>query len=722
MTLDDIIASFPHLTGDSIAIGFRAEGEPDVYLQWVNGGYVHMFGYSSEEAIGQPVSWVHDPEHGQDFVAQVRPKFDAGERVASGETYCWTKSGERIWTSVMIFVVPVEGGRYNVALYRDHSALKGRELAAEAALSERDSAVREHKDLQSRLIAAINAVPDPLAIWDSNFRLVVCNRAFSPRILGRKVSLPAGTRVEDVLRLASYSGQFAEAVGNEENWATTAIADVRNGPIRHTTRFSDGAVHSVISHHPPNGDTLVLSVNITDLENEKLQRDSYAKQLEQANELAQFQSLHDELTGLKNRRHLAEALQKNIQRRAREGGHIAVLHIDLDRFKQINDTRGHAVGDSVLQTVADRISDVIQDSDDLARIGGDEFVVLRYCETEEDIPTRLGTRIVEVLSKPILHGGKELRIGASVGIAATTFSEQDDLLTDSDIALYKAKSTGRGCVCLFEQADFDAMARTKQLSDEVLRALECREFVPFYQVQVDAATKSIVGLEALARWQHPDRGIVMPDEFLPIAEDLNVVDQIDQMIFDMALQEGIERFADDFAPALSFNVSHKRLMSRDLINAAERAKLYRGGVSFELLESIFLDDTDESARLQLDALRDSGVQIEVDDFGSGHASIIALEQVAPHRLKIDRRLVSSVTASRRSAGMVQAIVSLGRSLDIAVTAEGVETRRQADLLHKLGCDRLQGFYFGRPKPMSKIVFETAWEPGASMPRQVDLGF
>lgn len=708
-TLDEILSSFTSLAGDAICVGLCGREDDEAKVLWINEAYTGLFGYTPQDVLGKDVKVVNDPAHYRAFPDTVQPAFNAGDHHFQSETYCLTKHGKRVWTSVMIFVVPTDGGRYSVATYRDLSLLKQREREFEAALSERDSAIGQVERVQDRLLTAINGLAGPFAIWDKDYRLVVSNSAFAPSLIDQKEPLAPGTRLEDFLQMAAYSGLFEDAIGNEDAWAEESVLALRSGPINDITRFTNGRVHKAVSYKAANGDTLVVGTDITELETARMARESYAEQLEKAHRIARHQASHDLLTGLGNRRYLNETLDRLCARRRRKGGHIAALHVDLDRFKQINDTRGHAVGDTVLCGVGTRLQRLVDDEDTLTRTGGDEFVILRHC-AEDQMPGvyALADAIVAAFWGPLTVDGTEFRVGASVGLATTIVSEEADLLTDSDIALYKAKSLGRGRVSRFEKSDFREMAETKALSDDMLRGLDAKEIVPFYQVQVNALTGQPVGLEVLARWNHPEHGLVPPDRFLPIAEHLEVVDRIDQAVFETAVEECGAAFRGTLAPSLSFNISHKRLMSRGVLAAAREAATYPGRVAFELLESIFLDEQDDATTMQLDALRDAGVELEVDDFGSGHASIIALEQVDPDRLKIDRRLIAPITISQRSAGMVQAIIDLARALDIKITAEGVETAAHAEILSDLGCDRFQGYYFGRPAPLSDVL--DAWWP------------
>jgi EAL domain-containing protein (putative c-di-GMP-specific phosphodiesterase class I) len=337
-------------------------------------------------------------------------------------------------------------------------------------------------------------------------------------------------------------------------------------------------------------------------------------------------------------------------------------------------------------------------------------VVLRLVGKAGEAPDVLGRRIVEALSRPVSFEGAGLRIGASVGIASTPLSSKNDLLTNADIALYKAKSSGRGSVVTFDEKDFLEMKEARARSDDIQDAIERRAFTPVFQPQIDARSGSIVALEALARWEHPTRGLVGPAEFISTARDLGILNDIDRIIFEKSLDLCREGFEGEMAPGLSFNVSQDRLLSPALIEDIRSAADYPGSIALELLETIIFEDPDAQFHLQLDTLRDLGVSLEIDDFGSGRASIVALEDIAPDRLKIDRRLVSAVASVERSEKLVRAIVDIARALDIGITAEGVETPEQAAMLKAIGCDRLQGFFFGRPMPFKRIVEEYRFAP------------
>lgn len=430
-------------------------------------------------------------------------------------------------------------------------------------------------------------------------------------------------------------------------------------------------------------------------------------ELESARADLEHLARHDPLTGLPNRRYLDSVLAQYAQPQSADNPRIALMHIDLDRFKQINDTLGHAAGDAVLVHVARVLNGLMEPDDFIARIGGDEFVVLsRSPDLDRDQMAAKANRIIADIRQPIPFEHHRCRTGASVGIAMQTSADLPlkQLLVNSDIALYEAKNKGKNRFEFFSQALQDQVVLSKRLADDILRGIEQSEFTAYFQPKVDAKTRQLVGMEALARWLHPLHGALAPSAFLQVAEELNVVTVIDRLVFTEAMaQFNRWRVQGLGIDAVSVNVSMRRLNDRELVDSLRDVQVEPGTVSFELLESIFLDHTDEIVAFNIDSLKALGIDIEVDDFGTGHASIAALVKLQPKRLKLDRQFVTTVEQSAESRRLVSSIVDMAKALNIGVIAEGVETLEQARILQELGCDSLQGYVFSRP--LSAQAFE-----------------
>jgi diguanylate cyclase (GGDEF)-like protein/PAS domain S-box-containing protein len=442
-----------------------------------------------------------------------------------------------------------------------------------------------------------------------------------------------------------------------------------------------------------------------DLQKAKDLAEARNQELEAARESIEHLALHDYLTELPNRRYLDRMLDERSARCRDTGLTLAILHIDLDRFKQINDTLGHRAGDAMLKHAARVLKESVRASDFVARIGGDEFVVLCTIDSSPKKLSNMAARIIRELSKPVRYEGHDCRFGASIGIAAESGKDLDakQLLLNADIALYRAKGAGRNRHEFFSKDARRTIIAAKRLSDEMLLGLERNEFIPFYQLQFHAQTLEVAGVETLARWRHPEHGLLTPGHFLTIAEDLDVVSAIDGLILEKGLADRAAWARDGFVtPKLSVNVSSRRLADPGLGKKLRVQKIEPGILSFELLESISLDDCDDAVLTNLRQLRKLGIDIEIDDFGTGHASIVSLLKLSPRTLKIDRELIRMLPQSAEQRKLVRSIIDIGRSLNILVTAEGVESMDHVRILSDLGCDMLQGYALARPMPAMQI--------------------
>ena len=435
-------------------------------------------------------------------------------------------------------------------------------------------------------------------------------------------------------------------------------------------------------------------------------------ELTRVQEEVRHKAMHDPLTGVANRRYLDSLLAESAERCREEDDWLGVLHIDLDRFKQINDTLGHAAGDAVLAHVAAVLEDHADEEDFVARVGGDEFVVVRTSNADQAELGRLAQVLIEALSQPYIYEGRECWFGASVGIAAMRGDEivSDELLMNADIALYRAKNQGRGCYQHFSNEVQEELIRHKEVADGIRKGLARTEFQPWYQPQISAQTREILGFEALARWHTPDGSVRPPVDFMKVAEDLNVVPRIDEAILARTLADLQAWDAAGLGvPQLSVNVSARRLLDPDLMKNLEPFDLPRGRIAFELLESTFLDDMEEGLVWTIDQLKERGIEIQLDDFGSGHASIVSLVKLGPDVLKIDRQMISAITLDPARLSIVESIISIGHSLGVHVIAEGVETEEQAAILSDLGCHGLQGYLIAPAMPASEVPeFVTSW--------------
>lgn len=450
------------------------------------------------------------------------------------------------------------------------------------------------------------------------------------------------------------------------------------------------------------------------LKRAKLQTEARNNELEAARVRIEHNALHDSLTGLPNRRYLDEVLKRHAPTGYLATGSVALLHMDLDRFKQINDTLGHAAGDAMLIHAAAVLRANCRPDTFVARIGGDEFVVVLSAQEGDAALAAVAERIVRQMRQPVLYEGHECRFGVSIGIAVEDGEAIDvkHLLINADIALYRAKARGRNRFEFFSEALQAEVVNTKRVADEILNGLERNEFVAYYQPQFDAHTLDVVGVEALARWNHPTLGIRAPDAFLSIAEELNVVAVIDRLMLNQALAD--LRTWDESGldvPRASVNVSLRRLHDEDLIPGLQQLGITPGRISFELVESIYLDEGDAIVGWNIEQIKELGIDVEIDDFGTGYASIVSLLKLNPKRLKIDRQFIAPIVSEPGQRRLLSSIIDIGKSMGIEVVAEGVETMEHARILRDLGCDILQGYAFARPMSaadLSLFLAEEKW--------------
>jgi diguanylate cyclase (GGDEF)-like protein len=519
----------------------------------------------------------------------------------------------------------------------------------------------------------------------------------------------------------------------ENSWSSLLLDDDRKEAvedceraIRHGGRYKstfrivlpNGSTRSIravgqVSQTPEGPSLLGLNWDVTDdarlqeeLKRAKSLADARNDQLETANARIEHSSLHDALTDLANRRYLTKHLERLRRDGIAEGKGVAVLHLDLDRFKQVNDTFGHAAGDLLLQRAAELMRSVFRPSDFVARIGGDEFVAVCVAADPDELARTLSADLLTKFRQPLEIGGNRCRTAVSIGIACAANGRGDlhKLLIDADIALYRAKERGRNRYEFFTEAIEAEAVRSKKTADEILTAIDENQFTAYYQPQYDAATLAFAGVEALVRWHHPRDGLVVPAHFLGVATDINALPTIDQIVLETALADRLRWIEAGLrVPKVAVNVSVNRLRDESLSEILEAMIIEPGTLAFELTEAIYLDESDETVTANIRRFQKLGIDIEIDDFGTGFASIVSLTRLQPDRLKIARELTEAVATSRPQRQMVRSIVDIGRSLGIGVIAEGVETTEQAEILRDLGCDTLQGYAFARPMAGSALV-------------------
>jgi diguanylate cyclase (GGDEF)-like protein len=611
------------------------------------------------------------------------------------ETELTTASGVRIPVEVTYEPLRTDLHELEVYAIRDLRERRG----AAAQIEDFNARLQQQHDLLKvqeqqlraqnvQLDAALNNIAQGLAMFDADQRLVLCNRRYAEIYELSPDQVTLGTTLLEIIR---------HRVDNKllSDMSPEAIVDamLRRRNDTHFAEFysqlSDGRCIAITVQPMADGGTVTTHQDITE------QRRSEAKIAHMAH--------HDALTGLPNRTLLDERLEHAVAH-AKRGEIVATHLLDLDYFKNINDTLGHPVGDKLLRMVADRLRRLVQEGETVARMGGDEFAIVQVQVAQPSDATALAQRVIEGVSEPYEIDGHQVVVGASVGISVsvTDGPSPDLLLRNADLALYRAKSGGRGTLRFFEP-EMDAQMQARRLMESDLRrALVEHEFEVHYQPIVNLQSNEISAFEALIRWQHSERGMVSPAAFIPLAEEIGLIVPLGEWVLRTACSAAA-RWPDH--TKICVNLSPVQFRSRGLvevvIGALATSGLRPGRLELEITETVLLADT-EATLAVLHQLRGLGVRIAMDDFGTGYSSLSYLQTFPFDRIKIDRSFVKGVAEDIGSLNIVRAVAALAKGIGMATTAEGVETQEQLDAVKAEGCTEMQGFLFSRALPSRDI--------------------
>ena len=663
-------------------------GADGTVASW-NAGAQRINGYAEAEVLNRHISLFYPPED----VADGKPGMDLRMAAAEGrfedEGWRLRKDGSRYWSNVVV-----------TALYDSAGELIG--------FSKLSRDLSERREMEQQLAQANRlqqAILDfaPFAIISTNADGVV--RSANPaaeRIFGQPLGdLLGKTRFASLFEPADVAARAAEL--SQEAGARVApgfevfaykarqgFTDEREWNLMCGDGSSLPAHVSVTALRDGNGTLngfLGIAYDIT----ERKRRDDYTRHI----------AHHDAVTGLPNRVLLQDRLQMAMQRSRRDGSQIGVLMIDLDHFKRINDSLGHHVGDLMLSKISERLGGCVRAGDTVARMGGDEFVVMLPDVTEADSIKRIAAAIVERVSAPITAGNHEVLVTPSVGVSVFPTDGQDvhSLLRHADMAMYQAKASGRRCFRVFSNAMERAAAEKLELETAMRRALEREEFVVHYQPQVCLNSGRVVGVEALLRWNDAVHGAVPPSRFIPVAEETGLIVPLGEWVLRTACRDAVRLQQACGAPLrLAVNLSPRQFRQGNLQALIERALADSGldpaHLELEITEGVLMDSSDELAE-RLQRLRALGLAFAVDDFGTGYSSLSYITRFPIDTLKIDRSFVSRLPDSAGDAAVAQTIIALAHSLRIKVVGEGVESEQQLDFLRARRCDMGQGFRFGK---------------------------
>jgi diguanylate cyclase (GGDEF)-like protein len=532
---------------------------------------------------------------------------------------------------------------------------------------------------------AINNMSQGLCFFDSDHRLIVANDRFVEMYDIPYGRVGPGTPLTEIVDLRFEAGSFPAMSRDEYLVWRTSVA-VLNEAKDSVVELMNGRTFKIRHRPMPGGGWVATHEDITE------QRQSEVK--------IEYMAHHDALTELANRVLLNERLERTLG----AAEMVAVHHLDLDQFKAVNDTFGHHAGDKLLKIVAERLCGLVRDTDTIARMGGDEFVIVQAPIADPADATSLAQRVIKRLSEPYDIDGHQAVIGASVGISIGPVdgTSPDRLLRNADLALYRAKADGRGTHRFFEPV-MDLQMQTRRLMEQDLRkALPAGEFELHYQPVVNLASKEISGFEALIRWNHPTKGMISPASFIPLAEEIGFIVPMGEWVVRQACATAAQ-WPDNLHIAVNISAVQFRNpgLMQVITSALAASGLNPARLEIEITETVLLHNK-EATLAVLHQLRALGIRIAMDDFGTGYSSLTYLQSFPFDKIKIDRSFVKDITENSGSLNIVRAVAALANGMGMTATAEGVETTEQLDRIASEGCTEMQGFLFSKPLPAREI--------------------
>lgn len=547
-------------------------------------------------------------------------------------------------------------------------------------VSERNTASRALQDQLQFITRLIDTIPNPVFYKDEAGRYIGCNVAFE-QFIGKPREQLVGLSVFDM---------SPPDLAERYHAADQKLFDVRGTQVYEAqVEYADGERHDVMFYKATfdkaDGSLGGLVGLILDI--------SERKRMEQA---IWREANYDALTGLPNLRLLRDRLAEELERARRKGGILALLFIDLDRFKEVNDTLGHHVGDQLLIQAAERINAVVRSSDTVSRQGGDEFVVILPDISDVQSAGMVASKIIRLLGLPFLLGSNQVYVSASIGIALypDDSTQQETLVSFADQAMYAAKAGGRNCFSYFTPSLQEEAQRRQGVANRLRQGLAGNQFEAWFQPIVDVASGKVIKAEALLRWQHPELGTIMPGDFIAVAEEIGMIGDIGNLVFQQTL-DMLEQWPEG---QISVNISPRQFISGDCRHWPQELlerQLPASCLAVEITEGMLLDERPLVVNTLL-GFHQAGVEVSIDDFGTGYSAMSYLKKFNIDYLKIDRSFVQGLASDNTDRAIAEAIIAMAHKLGMRVIAEGVETAAQLDLLREAGCDYVQGFLLARP--------------------------
>src|SRR6266478_6653922 len=673
------------------------DGKCDVVF--CNKRYGDIYGLSTEQVKpGTPVSELI--RHRLNLGSKVLSTSDEyiRQRVASGIAARTTIHEFNDGRIIAHTVFPMSDGGGMAT----HEEITGREDMSALLKMRNEFGKQQEENLRIRNLqfdTAINNMSQGLCFFDAAHRLIVCNDRYIEMYDLPSDRVGPGTSLTEIVDMRFEAGSFP-AMSREEYLHWRANVAVSAKPTESIVELRNGRTFKIRHRPMPDFGWVATHEDITE------QRRSEVK--------IEYMAHHDSLTDLANRVLLNERLEQALGHRIHREEIVAVHHLDLDQFKAVNDTFGHLAGDKLLKIVAGRLRRLVRDTDTIARMGGDEFVVVQGPIRDPAEATSLAQRIIALISEPYDIDGHQAVIGASIGIAVGPGDglRPDKLLRNADLALYRAKGDGRGTFRFFEPAMDQQMQARRIMEQDLRKALAAGEFELYYQPVVNLASNEISGFEALIRWNHPEKGMVAPATFIPLAEEIGFIVSIGEWVIRQACTTAA-KWPGDLHVAVNISAVQFRSpgLMQVIVGALAASGLHPTRLEIEITETVLLQNKETTLEL-LHQLRALGVRIAMDDFGTGYSSLTYLQCFPFDKIKIDRSFVKDITENTGSLNIVRAVAALANGMGMTATAEGVETREQLDKITSEGCTEMQGYLFSKPLPAAEIerLFLSGREP------------
>ncbi|MBF0383676.1 MAG: EAL domain-containing protein, partial [Magnetococcales bacterium] len=669
-----------------------------------------MFEYNASEVIGRNLSTLMPSPYREQYDKNLEKYLTTGKvkmMDTISEIVGIKRSGTTLPLELSVSELRGSGAPYFIGIMHD---ITNRKRQEEEIIKSRDNLEQMVLERTSELAEKIKANEK------ANAELQLAAKVFDNAGEAILITEPDGTVISVNQAYLDITGfDYADIIGENPRIAQSGQHDKEFYSSMWHTLSTEGIWRGEIWDKKKSGQVYPKQLTITELRDQDGELKNYIgifsdiTNIKETEKKLEELAYYDTLTRLPNRKLFNIRLEHDIRTAERKEQLLALLFIDLDKFKHVNDSLGHAAGDKLLINVAERLTQCVRKTDTVSRLGGDEFtVILTDVEGEENI-AHICEKIIKSLQTPFVLSGQQAFIGASIGISMFPQDGNDiaPLTKHADIAMYKAKHGGRGIYKFFSQKMNKSIQRVIKLESNLKKAIQEEQFKVFYQAKVDSVCEQVIGMEALVRWEHPERGIIPPNEFIPVAEESGLIDQIGLQVMKIACRDTVLLNEDGFGPLkVAINLSGRQFNKPDelietISDTIKETNLSPENIELEITESMIMGDVEESL-VVMKQIRELGISIALDDFGTGYSSLNYLKKFPIQTLKTDRSFIMDIPDSEEDVAIVSAIISLAKNLKMSVVAEGVETKRQLAFLEDLGAMTIQGYYYSRPLPFNEF--------------------